>query len=125
MLALILNQLGRRNVDDKTASLLRGQLHVSEKKESATTLKKGDEPPQCHSDTTGDTADRIAKMTGVSRRTVLRDAKLAQSAEELDIAADIIAGKCRPSAGRALEVRAHHRRRGADGEKPLALCLGH
>lgn len=90
---IILNQLGRRNVDDKTAALLRGQLHVSEKKEPATTLKKGDEPPQCNSCTSGDTADRIAKMTGVSRRTVLNDAKFAQAADELGITADIVAGK--------------------------------
>jgi Fic family protein len=92
---IILNQLGRRNVDSKTAAILRGQLYNSEKKEPV--IQKAG--PGRGNKTEGNscpplsTADKVAAQTGVSAATVKRDAKLAAAAEELGATADIVDSK--------------------------------
>lgn len=114
-------------MDDKTVALLRGQLYNSEKKEPAANLKKGEESPKGNTCPSENTAEKVAAQTGVSPRTVRNDAKLAKAAEELGITADIVAGKCRPSANCPLEVSHEHlvRRCRTDGEEPSRLGLGH
>ena len=79
----ILNQLGRRNVDDKTAALLRGQLYNSEKKAVPNPEGAGGKSGkivEAHSDTQQTTAEKVAAQTGGSPATIKRDAKLAQAA---------------------------------------------
>jgi hypothetical protein len=82
-------------VDSKTAAILRGQLYNSEKKEPVIQMAgpgrgnktKGNSCPPLS------TAEKVAKQTGVSPRTVKNDSKFAQAAEALGITADIVAGK--------------------------------
>lgn len=83
----------RRNVDDKTVALLRGQLYNSTKKEPTATLKRGDESPRGQNDPTGRTAERLAAENRVSPATVKRAGKYAQAAEDIGATADIVAGK--------------------------------
>lgn len=88
---MILNQLGRRNMDPASISLLRGMLYNGRKKEQG-----GDHgnqhTPKDQNDTLADTAETVAKETGVSPATVKRDAKFAEAAEELGVTKDILAG---------------------------------
>jgi hypothetical protein len=78
---MILNQLGRRNLDPDTASMLRGKLYNGQKKEH------GGQIPGTRMDQndTSSTAETIAKQTGVSAPTVKRDGKFAQALEKLGL----------------------------------------
>lgn len=88
---IILNQLSRRNLKPDQMSYLRGQLYNSRKKDKSKSLKQND--PRCQNDTSGKTAEIVAKETGVSPSTVMRDAKKAEQADKDGTAADIMAGK--------------------------------
>lgn len=82
------NQLGRRNLDPKAASILRGKLYNGKKKEvrnpegaggKSGKIVKGKNCPK------QSTAEVVAKETGVSARTVKNDAQFAEAVEELGI----------------------------------------
>jgi hypothetical protein len=75
---IILNQLGRRNVDPDTASMLRGMLYNGAKKDQG-----GDHKSKDQSDTLINAAETIAQQTGVSAPTVKRDGKFAEALEKL------------------------------------------
>ena len=79
-------RIGRRNVTKETASLLRGMLYLGRKKEvpNPDGLNQHMEV-ECQSDIQPTTAEIVAKETGVSPRTVSRDAKFAAAAEKLGI----------------------------------------
>jgi hypothetical protein len=86
---IINNQLGRRNLTSEQSSNLRGLRYELEKKESGVRgPKKGGQngPPK--------TAERIARETGVSARTVKRDAQFAKGLESMDpeLKAKVLAG---------------------------------
>lgn len=92
---IILHQLGRRNVDPDTASLLRGKLYNSQKK-NVTNPEGGNQHKKevgGHSDHQPKTRDRVAKETGVSAETIQRDAKFAKAVEKLGIEKDVMSGK--------------------------------
>ena len=80
---MILHQLGRRNLDPKEASRLRGTLYNSRKKErgGAKQKAKGQNDPL-------DTADNIAEKTGVSPKTIKRDAKYAEACDAISAMAN-------------------------------------
>ena len=80
---MILHQLGRRNLDPKEASRLRGMLYHSRKKEHGGAKQKAraqNEPLK--------TYDKIAEETGVSRETVKRDAKYAEACDAISAMAE-------------------------------------
>jgi len=83
---IILNQFGRRNLTPEAARLLRGKLYNSRRK-----AHRGPEKG-CQNDTSKKTAEIVAKETGVSRSTILRDAKFALAVEEQGIEAEVMAG---------------------------------
>jgi hypothetical protein len=93
---IIKNQLGRRNVSPDVAADLRGRLYISRKK-----LVGGDgsnqhtEEQLCQSGTIPNnqesTAEIVARETGVSPRTILRDAKYAEACDKLGITIAAIA----------------------------------
>ena len=88
---IILNQLGRRNLNARAAKILRGKLYMGRKKEhggdrkSATVKSSGS---SCHMKT----EEQVAKETGVSPRTVRNDAAFAAAADAIGATAGIIAG---------------------------------
>lgn len=75
---IILNQLGRRNVDPDTASMLRGMLYNGSKKEHGERGSKKIDQSDPSS-----TAEVVAKQTGVSAPTVKRDGKFAEALEKV------------------------------------------
>ena len=79
---IILNQLGRRNLNARAAKILRGKLYMGRKKEkgapegnSNASKQKGNRCPVVS------TADIVAAETGVSARTVKNDAAFAAAAD--------------------------------------------
>ncbi|MEM7385134.1 MAG: hypothetical protein AAF514_09340, partial [Verrucomicrobiota bacterium] len=94
---MIKNQLGRRNLSPDQASLLRGKLYRAQKKETPnpegenqhSKVVKGQNDPQ------PTTAQKVAKQTGVSEKTVKRDAQFAEAVETLgpEKEKEIMAGK--------------------------------
>jgi len=75
---MILHQLGRRNVDPKTASYLRGKLYKNRKQAVGAnmhTMKVGQNGPPTS------TAEKVAQETGVSENTVKRDEKFADAVD--------------------------------------------
>jgi len=92
---MILNQLGRRNMDPASISLLRGMLYNGRKKSDTERAAEGGKAKAAkdQNDTKQDsTAEAVAKETGSSPATVKRDAKFAEAAEELGVTKDILAG---------------------------------
>lgn len=81
---IILNQLGRRNVAPDVASVLRGMLYNSRKKE-ATDGGKGTPKSTVGNSCLRSTAAQVAKETGVSERTVRNDGRFAEACEYLGI----------------------------------------
>jgi hypothetical protein len=120
---IILNQLGRRNVDDKTVSILRGQLYNSEKKEP--TIQQAG--PGRGNKTGGNccpplsTAEKVAAQTGVSPRTVKNDAKFAQAAEEIGATADIVAGKDKRTRKEIVEAAETKKNGGEPRSAPVTI----
>ena len=98
---MLTHQLTRRNLSPEIASLLRGKLFLSEAQPHGGQVPK--EKGMCQVDTSlssGPTADRIAKETGVSPRTIHRDADFARAvderkAEDPEIERKIVAGEVR------------------------------
>jgi hypothetical protein len=93
---IILNQLGRRNVSPDTAARLRGQLYLSRKKSVGEHF--GNQHTNLESRQNGgipkrqqNTAESVAKETGVSPRTIERDAKYAEACDKLGITTAAIA----------------------------------
>lgn len=75
---MILHQLGRRNVDPKTASYLRGKLYKNRKQAVGAnmhTMKGAQNDPPVK------TAERVAHDTGVSQMTIKRDEKFADAVD--------------------------------------------
>jgi phage N-6-adenine-methyltransferase len=82
------NQLGRRNLDARQMSLLRGRrLKRAEKSQGKRT------DTLCQSGTKLDVAQQIADEHGVSRRQVYRDKDFAEAVEALGIERQIVAGQ--------------------------------
>lgn len=82
------NQLGRRNLDARQMSLLRGRrLGRAEKNQGKRT------DTLCQSGTKLDVAQQIADEHGVSRRQVYRDKEFAEAVETLGIEREIVAGE--------------------------------
>ncbi len=89
---IILNQLGRRNVSPDMAAKLRGMLYISRKK------SVGEHTGNQHTDSElgqsgpiPSTAEAVAKETGVSPRTIKRDAAYAEACDTLGISTASIA----------------------------------
>jgi hypothetical protein len=102
---MILNQLGRRNVSPDSASALRGRLYNARKKSAGAPEGNQNAGNQCNQNDNvvenGRTAEIIAKETGVSTPTVVRDGKLVDALEKLGISiADYMAGKARDEKGK-------------------------
>ena len=93
---MILNQLARRNLSPDAASILRGKIYLGQKKEHGAPVGNTNNNVKSQSgqiDHSEKTEETIAKQTGVSPRTVRRDAAFAEAAEEKGLTADVIAGK--------------------------------
>jgi ParB-like chromosome segregation protein Spo0J len=89
---IIRNQLGRRNLAPDIAAILRGKLYIAKKKDRGRPKKTED--AQLIPQSEGlNTSDEIAALTGVSRSTIERDAKFAESCDTLGITQDVMAGK--------------------------------
>jgi len=79
------NQLSRRNLDPFEVSVLRGKKYLLEKKEI------GRPKEQLCKNCTISTKNKISQETGVSPRTIIYDAQLAQAVEDLkDIPIEIL-----------------------------------
>jgi hypothetical protein len=85
---IIKNQLGRRNVSPDMAAKLRGMLYISRKKEHGG--DRIDQGSRYQSDTLR-TREIIAKETGVSPATIMRDAEYAEACDKLGITTAAIA----------------------------------
>jgi hypothetical protein len=85
---IIKNQLGRRNVSPDMAAKLRGMLYISRKKEYG-----GDRIDQGSSYQSDNlrTCEVVAKETGVSSATIMRDAAYAEACDKLGITTAAIA----------------------------------
>lgn len=76
---MLLNQLARRNLSPSVMSALRGCLYNLQKMTKAEAgASKG------QNDTCSNTAEKIARQTGVSEATIKRDGKFAESIDKLD-----------------------------------------
>lgn len=85
---IILNQLSRRNLAPKAASILRGKLYHASKQ-----AQGGDRKSKHQNDVLINTAETVASKTGVSKPTVERDAKFAESVETLGIEQEVMSGE--------------------------------
>lgn len=92
---IILNQLGRRNVSPDTAAKLRGMLYISRKKSVGGDGSNQHTKEQCgqsgHIADEQKTREVVAKETGVSPRTIARDAEYAEACDKLGITTAAIA----------------------------------
>jgi len=80
------NQLSRRNLDPFEVSVLRGKKYLLEKKEVGRPEGNGIKMIPFKR-----TREKIAKETGVSAPTIIRDAQLAEAVEDLkDIPIEIL-----------------------------------
>jgi hypothetical protein len=80
---MIENQLSRRNLPPDQAAMLRGLRYNAEKQNSAENLRKGGLGGRSGQGPQAATAERIAKQSGVSARTVKRDGKFAAAVKAL------------------------------------------
>lgn len=89
---IIKNQLGRRNVSPDVAARLRGMLYISRKKENGGDRKSEESGYQSDNLITAlKTYEVVAKETGVSPATIMRDAKYAEACDKLGISTAAIA----------------------------------
>jgi hypothetical protein len=86
---IILNQLGRRNVSPDVAARLRGMLYISRKKEHG--VRGAEKSGQSGHSFESKTRDEVANETGVSPRTIARDAAYAEACDTLGISTASIA----------------------------------
>jgi hypothetical protein len=98
---IITNALARRNLTKQQASDLRGKRYLAERKDPKDTLKQnappcqiGEAAPAACPDASPDvlgapelTAEKIARETGVSPRTILRDAEYSRHLDKIGAAA--------------------------------------
>lgn len=75
---MILHQLGRRNVDPKTASYLRGKLYKNRKQSHG-----GEREASTQNGNLLRTVEQVARETGVSKNTVIRDEKFADAVDTI------------------------------------------
>lgn len=85
---IILNQLGRRNVSPDVAARLRGMLYISRKKEHGGDRKSQESSYQ---NDNLKTHEAVAKETGVSPATIVRDAAYAEACDKLGVTTAAIA----------------------------------
>lgn len=103
---VILNQISRRNLNQTRAAYYRGMLHNELKLDDEQNLNRGQNPPVRQNDVPEEssgkshktTAETVAEQTGVSPRTVQRDAVFAAAVDRIAIvngkaATDIKDGK--------------------------------
>jgi len=88
---IIKNQLGRRNVSPDVAARLRGMLYISRKKEHGGDRKSEESSGQSGHLIESKTRDEVANETGVSPRTIARDAAYAEACDKLGISTAAIA----------------------------------
>lgn len=92
---IILNQLGRRNVSPDVAAKLRGMLYISRKKSVGGDGSNQHTKEQSYQSdnlaTERKTHEVVAKETGVSPATIMRDAKYAEACDKLGISTAAIA----------------------------------
>jgi len=79
------NQLGRRNLDSRQMSLLRGRRYNRTKKPGRPSEKPGQNVRV--------SADTLAAEHGVDEKTIRRDGKFAEAVETLGIEREIVAGE--------------------------------
>jgi ParB-like chromosome segregation protein Spo0J len=133
---IIKNQLGRRNLAPDAAALLRGKLYIAQRipvKERLFQAGVSANPggvakaQDCHSGSPeefGSTADEIAEKTGVSARTIARDAKFAEAVNQLGITKEVMAGKEKRSRKEIIQAASPPRKAPpAKPERPLADIL--
>ncbi len=84
---MILQQLGRRNLDGKQKDLLRGKLYNARKRKAHRPTHNGAKSAPLR------TREQIAKETGVSPRKVEQDAEFASAAEKLGIEHKVMSGE--------------------------------
>jgi hypothetical protein len=85
------NQLGRRNLDPRAMSLLRGRRYLRNRLPPEEAGARRKRPSDILSE--GQAAERLAKEHGVSARTIERDGKFAEAVETLGIEREVIAGE--------------------------------
>lgn len=88
---IIKNQLGRRNVSPDVAARLRGMLYISRKKEHGGDRKREESSGQSGHLIESKTREAVAKETGVSPRTIARDAAYAEACDKLGVTTASIA----------------------------------
>ena len=76
---MILHQLGRRNLDPKAAAKLIGKLYKNRKQEHGGQISKG----STQNGNSLRTAEQVAKETGVSKNTVIRNEKFADAVDDI------------------------------------------
>ncbi|WP_338239993.1 ParB N-terminal domain-containing protein [Persicobacter diffluens] len=81
---MIQNQMARRNLNPKASKYYRGMLFNKSKRNRDENLKQYTEVQNLHFGENRDTAAEIAKTTGVSRRTILSDAKYQEGLDKLE-----------------------------------------
>ena len=101
---IINNQLGRRNLSPDAAALLRGKLYTAQRipvkdrlfqpgmSGNPTGKAKEQSGHSVHMGSDPEIAKGIAEQSGVSSRTVRRDAKFAEAVEKLGITKEVMAG---------------------------------
>jgi ParB-like chromosome segregation protein Spo0J len=85
---IIKNQLGRRNVSPDVAARLRGMLYLGRKKEHGGDRKSEE---SMYQNDTLNAREVVAKETGVSPATIMRDAAYAEACDKLGITTAAIA----------------------------------
>jgi hypothetical protein len=85
------NQLGRRNLDARQMSLLRGRRYNRTKK--ANDGSRGNQHTEAADKMSTATAESLATEHGVNEKTIRRDGEFAEAVEALGIEREIIAGE--------------------------------
>jgi hypothetical protein len=88
---IIKNQLGRRNVSPDVAARLRGKLYLSRKNGNGGDRRSQESECQSGNLINETTAEIVARETGVSPRTISRDAAYAEACDKLGISTAAIA----------------------------------
>lgn len=117
------HQLGRRNLSEMERSYLRGVRYLKEKK-----ANHRPKPSELHQNdgVNGETAQKIAKKTGVSQSTIERDALLAEAISKLraevgdDFSKDLRSKKVKLSKKAIIELS----KKSPDDMKALAELIG-
>jgi hypothetical protein len=127
---IILNQLGRRNVSPDVAADLRGRLYISRKRSvGGDGSNQHTEEQLCQSDTIANnetTAEIVARETGVSAATIMRDAKFAEACDKLGITiADLASGKEKRSRKEIIATAFPEKAKPKPKLKPIKIIQDH